>query len=109
MSKDVPPRRGLLGWLGAVWRLFWSSKTPVWAKLLFGIGALVYLSFPWDAIPDIFLGVGQLDDLVVVPTLLWLATKFAHRPEQKHPPHRRKKVVNERVIRERKDDMKRSV
>ncbi len=79
-------------------RLFFSSRTPTWAKWVFGLLALFYLASPWDAIPDIFLGPGFIDDLVVVPLLLWLGTRFAWRGDDRDPDDTspgRKTVKNE--------------
>ncbi|MEM7577257.1 MAG: DUF1232 domain-containing protein [Planctomycetota bacterium] len=81
-------------------RLFFSDRTPLWAKWLFGLLALAYLASPWDGIPDIFLGPGFIDDLIVVPLLLWIGTRFgvdlksSEKPDHQDRP-RRKKVENE--------------
>jgi len=42
------------------------------SKLLLLIG-LVYLVSPVDFLPDILVGIGWLDDLVIVPLLGWLS------------------------------------
>lgn len=80
-------------------RLFFSPRTPLWARWLFGLLALAYLVSPWDGIPDIFLGPGFIDDLIVVPLLLWIGTRFGVdlRPsdEPNSEPRRRKKVKNQ--------------
>jgi uncharacterized membrane protein YkvA (DUF1232 family) len=52
-----------------------DSRTPFWNKLLVGI-ALVYLLSPLDMIPDFISLLGSLDDVVVVPTLIFLAFKL---------------------------------
>jgi uncharacterized membrane protein YkvA (DUF1232 family) len=79
MSKDrrpVPVSPGdtnaLLAWLQDVarqarlaWRLFWDRRVPLWTKLI-PPAALAYLLFPIDLIPDVALGLGQLDDVAVL-------------------------------------------
>ena len=47
------------------WRLFWDRRVPVWAKLIPPV-ALAYVLFPVDIIPDVALGLGQLDDVAVL-------------------------------------------
>jgi uncharacterized membrane protein YkvA (DUF1232 family) len=47
------------------WRLFWDQRVPVWTKLIPPI-ALGYVIVPIDLVPDVALGLGQLDDLAVV-------------------------------------------
>jgi uncharacterized membrane protein YkvA (DUF1232 family) len=51
------------------------KRTPRISKWLIAL-ALVYLVSPIDLIPDFIPVIGQLDDLVIVPFLLWLALKF---------------------------------
>ena len=79
MSKDrrsvpVSPddTNTLLVWLQDVarqarlaWRLFWDQRVPLWTKLI-PPAALAYLLFPIDLIPDVALGLGQLDDVAVL-------------------------------------------
>ena len=62
----------VLGWLQdaarqgrLAWRLFWDSRVPLWTKLI-PPAALAYVIFPLDIIPDVALGLGQLDDLAVM-------------------------------------------
>lgn len=58
-----------LGWpnrLRLVWRLFQDGRVSPWAKRLIPLGALAYFVMPFDAIPDFFVGVGQVDDLGVI-------------------------------------------
>ena len=45
------------------WRLFWDARVPVYAKVLPVLLVLIYVLFPIDLVPDLFLGLGQLDDL----------------------------------------------
>lgn len=60
----------------AVYRLVLKHKrTPLAAKVLLGL-AVGYLLMPFDIIPDWLPVIGQLDDLVVVPVLVYLALKL---------------------------------
>jgi uncharacterized membrane protein YkvA (DUF1232 family) len=62
-----------------VWSLVLKDpRTPRVSKWLLG-AALVYLASPVDLVPDFVPVLGQLDDLVVVPGLVWLATRFIPR------------------------------
>ena len=79
MSKDRHPiqvspddTNALLAWVKDVsrqarlaWRLFWDKRVPTWTKLIPPV-ALAYVAFPVDLIPDVALGLGQLDDLAVL-------------------------------------------
>ena len=60
-----------------VWKVFKSGATPLWAKILFGVLAAVYFLSPIDFVPDFIPIAGQIDDLIIIPTMIWLATRFA--------------------------------
>jgi len=47
-------------------------QTPLLSKALLWV-ALAYLVTPFDIIPDFIVVIGHLDDLVIVPGLIWLA------------------------------------
>ena len=78
MSKDRRPMpisqddtNAVLAWLQdaarqarLAWRLFWDRRVPLWTKLI-PPAALGYVLFPVDIIPDVALGLGQLDDIAV--------------------------------------------
>jgi uncharacterized membrane protein YkvA (DUF1232 family) len=52
-----------------------DSRTPLPAKLFLG-AAIGYFLLPFDLVPDVIPVLGQLDDVLIVPTLLILALKF---------------------------------
>jgi uncharacterized membrane protein YkvA (DUF1232 family) len=83
MSDDRHPKRlpppvsdenagSIVGWITDVvrqgrlaWRLFWDRRVPLWTKLI-PPAVLAYLILPTDILPDIALGLGQLDDMAVL-------------------------------------------
>lgn len=56
-------------------RLLVRRDTP-WKVKLVLIAALIYLVWPYDLLPDWFLGLGIVDDLAVVSLLVWLAIRL---------------------------------
>jgi uncharacterized membrane protein YkvA (DUF1232 family) len=73
LIKNINPFYRLRVW----WRVLRDKRTPTWSKVLFVVLAAGYAAMPLDLIPDFIIGLGWLDDLVVLPTLAWLATKAA--------------------------------
>jgi len=60
----------------AVYRLVLKHpQTPWIAKVFLGL-AVGYLLLPFDLIPDFIPVLGQLDDVVIIPVLLYLALLF---------------------------------
>ena len=47
------------------WRLFWDQRVPLWTKLI-PPAVMAYVISPIDIIPDVALGLGQLDDIAVL-------------------------------------------
>lgn len=48
-----------------VWMLFRDKHVSMWTKAILPL-SVIYLVSPIDLIPDVFLGLGQLDDLGVI-------------------------------------------
>lgn len=59
-----------------VWRLLQDGRVSPWLKRLVPVGALAYLLMPFDLIPDMFVGPGQLDDLGVIAVSAFVLTKL---------------------------------
>jgi len=75
-EKGLTFLTGVLKRLQLMWMLLWDSRVPFWSKLVIP-AALLYLISPVDFIPDMFLGVGQLDDLGVILLGIALFIKLA--------------------------------
>jgi uncharacterized membrane protein YkvA (DUF1232 family) len=52
-----------------------DPRTPWFPKMILG-AAIVYLLSPIDLIPDFIPVLGHLDDLILIPALVWLALKI---------------------------------
>jgi uncharacterized membrane protein YkvA (DUF1232 family) len=47
------------------WRLMWDSRVPASAKLV-PILTILYILSPIDLVPDVIVGLGQLDDIAIL-------------------------------------------
>jgi uncharacterized membrane protein YkvA (DUF1232 family) len=72
-------------------RVLKDSRTPRLAKIFLGL-AVGYLLLPFDLIPDFIPVLGQLDDVLIVPGLFYLALKLIpktlideHREQMRQP------------------------
>ncbi len=59
----------------ALWLALKQPKMPFWAKVVCFV-AVAYALSPIDLIPDFIPVLGYLDDLILVPALVWLALKL---------------------------------
>ena len=57
------------------------SKKQTMIKVLLSVLGLSYLVSPYDLFPDFFVGVGWVDDLIVLGVLWWYL--YVYRPKQK--------------------------
>jgi len=55
----------LPSFLKLFWRLLKDGRVPLWPKLLL-ILLLAYIIAPADLLPDLLLGLGQVDDLLLL-------------------------------------------
>lgn len=76
----------LVNTLRLVWRLLTDARIPGLTKLIVP-AALVYVLFPIDVVPDLILGLGQLDDLGVIALAATLFIELC--PQDVVQEHRR--------------------
>ena len=67
--------RRLRGELSALRLASTDPRTPRRARWLVA-GAVAYALSPIDLIPDFVPGLGQLDDLLILPLAIWLAVRM---------------------------------
>ena len=81
-SIAAPERVGaiaqMIRTLELVWRLLNDARVSLFPKLIIP-AALVYVISPIDVLPDVILGLGQLDDLGIIALALALFIEFCPR------------------------------
>lgn len=57
------------------WLLLKDPRTPKISKIMV-LAAIIYLVWPFDLIPDLIPFAGLVDELIIIPLLFYVATKF---------------------------------
>jgi uncharacterized membrane protein YkvA (DUF1232 family) len=104
MVKNQKRKGGLLGWFGALWRIYRDPSVAGWAKALCLGLAILYLISPFDVVPEAITGpLGLLDDALLVPLILsliqWFIPKGHGQEDASSPPNERKHVKSRPVDR----------
>ncbi len=98
------------------WRLYRDPRVSNWIKRLPIVLAALYVIVPFDLIPDVFLGVGQLDDLGVIGLMMlaltWLprfapaevVAEYRHGAPSKRDDGDDSQAKNARTRRAKQDD-----
>lgn len=59
-----------------LWRALWHAETPLYLRLAI-IGLGVYVLSPIDIVPDVLLGLGVIDDFMIVTfASRWIVSKL---------------------------------
>lgn len=91
MTVDINAKRNTPGFWRELWQqarliyaLLRDPDVPIYLKII-PFTAVAYLLFPLDFIPDIALGLGQLDDLTVILVLSKVFVELApHQAVKRH-------------------------
>lgn len=75
MARIKPWARALQREAWTLWFATKHPRTPWYAKAL-GVFVVAYALSPIDLIPDFIPVVGYLDDLILLPGLIWLALRL---------------------------------
>jgi uncharacterized membrane protein YkvA (DUF1232 family) len=65
--------------LRLTWKLLRDPKVAPYAKVVLPILAIIYLISPIDLIPDVILGLGQMDDAGIIVFLGYLLVNLVRR------------------------------
>lgn len=65
--------------------LYRDKRTPLIAKIFLGL-AIGYALLPFDLIPDFIPVIGHLDDIIIIPGLIFIAIQFI--PKEVYDKHR---------------------
>ncbi|RDE07612.1 YkvA family protein [Pelagibacterium lacus] len=66
-----------------LWKAFWAPGTPLYLKLA-TLGAVAYLVWPMDLLPDIIPLAGLVDDVILIPLIVsWIVSRLP-RPAPVH-------------------------
>jgi uncharacterized membrane protein YkvA (DUF1232 family) len=78
-SAAGPPQMGPWENLRFTWRMLRDPRVAPYAKVVLPILALVYLISPIDLIPDMILGLGQVDDIGVLALVAYFLVSYVKR------------------------------
>jgi uncharacterized membrane protein YkvA (DUF1232 family) len=78
-SASGPPQMGPWQNLRFTWRMLRDPRVAPYAKVVLPILALVYLISPIDLIPDMILGLGQVDDIGVLALVAYFLVSYVKR------------------------------
>ncbi len=67
--------RRMVVYLTALWKVMWHPQAPGAAKLV-AVAVLGYVISPVDILPDVIPVLGQLDDLLLIPIGVTLASQL---------------------------------
>ena len=63
------------------YKLIRDPRVPIWTKLAVPTAVAAYVISPVDLIPDMLVGIGQVDDftllLLAIPAVSWFLRRFA--------------------------------
>ena len=76
-------------------RVYKDKRTPKLSRFFLG-AAIAYALSPVDLIPDFIPVIGFLDDLIIVPALIWIAVQMIPGEVMKEQRSRRKTVDSRR-------------
>jgi len=90
-AREKPRLPGMLGRLQAAWYMLRDPDAPLLGRLgvvVIAIGGLMvmigYGIWPLDLLPDVFPPLTYIDDLLVVPAVLWVMSLFMPRRAAAH-------------------------
>ena len=100
MATEMTPFQKISAWANAlkldVLALWFALKHPSvsgWARVIAFV-AVAYALSPIDLIPDFIPVLGYLDDLIIVPVLVWLALKLVPIDVLKQPREQAVEWIN---------------
>jgi uncharacterized membrane protein YkvA (DUF1232 family) len=78
-SGNAIPHMGPWENLQYTWRMLRDPRVAPYAKVALPILALIYLISPIDVIPDMILGLGQVDDAGVIALIAYFLLTYVRR------------------------------